>query len=82
MKTPGRARAAVQTTVETDDSSFSLTLEKLHEAVEKIAVRQEELYRIVHSQGRADPQPGVTRRKTVKGNISYICYTCGEAESK
>ncbi len=79
LKTPVRARAAVHTTVATGDSSSSLTLEKLQEAIEKIAARQEELYRIVHGQGRVKPQPAGTRRQPLKNSDGqYICYTCGE----
>ncbi len=63
LKTPVRARAAVHTTVATGDSSSALMLEKLQEAIEKIAARQEELYRIVHSQGRVKPQPAGTRKQ-------------------
>ncbi len=78
LKTPVRARAAVHTTA-TGDSSSSLMLEKLQEAIEKIAARQEELYRIVHSQGRVKPQPAGTRRQPLKNcDGQYICYTCGE----
>ncbi len=74
-----RARAAVHTTVATGGSSSPLTLEKLHEAIEKIAARQEELYKIVHSQGRADSHPGAMRRQPLKNSEGeYICYTCGE----
>ncbi len=74
-----RARAAVHTAVATGDSSSSLTLEKLQEAIEKIAARQEELYRIVHSQGRVNPQPAGTRRPPLKNSGGQcICYTCGE----
>ncbi len=79
LKPPVRARAAVHTTVATGDSSSPLTLEKLHEAIEKIAARQEELYKIVHSQGRAESNPGAMRRQPLKNSEGeYICYTCGE----
>lgn len=79
LKTPVRARVAVHTTVATGDSPSSLTLEKLHEAIEKIAARQEELYRIVHSQGKVDSQPSVMRRQPLKNSEGqYICYTCGK----
>ncbi|RXN16347.1 Transposon Ty3-I Gag-Pol poly [Labeo rohita] len=79
LKTPVRARGAVQTTVATGDNSSPLTLEKLHEAIKKIAARQEELYKIVHDQGRFDLQPGVVRRQPLKNSEGkYVCYTCGE----
>lgn len=79
LKPPVRVKAVVHTTAATGDNANPLTLQKLHDAIEKIAACQEELYQIVHSQGRTDSHFGGTRRQPLKNSEGeYICYTCGE----
>ncbi|XP_048085551.1 uncharacterized protein LOC125285245 [Alosa alosa] len=71
-------RSAVNS-VATEDTSPALTLQSLHEAIQKLAVRQEELYRVVqrpekHVTGKPRQQRPPQRDEL--GQL--ICYTCGE----
>ncbi|KAJ8016012.1 hypothetical protein DPEC_G00002700 [Dallia pectoralis] len=62
-----------------EQASSTLTLEKLHEAIQKIATRQDELYQAVHGNGRAQFPQNRPKRQPLKDNDGrYICYSCGE----
>lgn len=79
MRSSTRSRAVVNAAAATADSSSALTLEVLHEAIQKIAARQEELYQVVHSQERAKFQQRKPRREPLKDSEGrYVCYTCRE----
>lgn len=57
----------------------TLTLEKLHEAIQRIAARQEELYQTMHGNSRVRPQQSHPKRQPLKDKDGrYICYSCGE----
>ncbi|KAI4904285.1 hypothetical protein NFI96_007443, partial [Prochilodus magdalenae] len=79
MRSSTRSRGIVNAAAAAEDSSPALTLEKLHEAIQKIAVRQEELYQVVHGQERAKHQQKKTRKAPLKDSEGrYVCYTCRE----
>ncbi len=62
-----------------EQASSTLTLEKLHEAIQKIAVHQEELYQAVHGNSGVRLQQSHPRRQPLKDSDGrYICYSCGE----
>ncbi|KAJ8005431.1 hypothetical protein DPEC_G00146580 [Dallia pectoralis] len=62
-----------------EQASSTLTLEKLHEAIQKIATRQDELYQAVHGNGRVQFQQNRPKRQPLRDNDGrYICYSCGE----
>lgn len=62
-----------------EHGSSTLTLEKLHEAIQKIAARQDELYQAVHSNSRVRFQQSRPKRPPLKDSEGrYICYSCGE----
>lgn len=64
---------------EAEQASSSLTLEKLHEAIQKIAAKQEELYQAVHGNSRVQFQQSRPKRQPLKDSDGrYICYSCGE----
>lgn len=77
-KSSTRARGAVHAAA-AQDASSALTLEKLHEAIQKIAARQEELYQVVHGKERKAPQQSRPKTQPLKDSDGrYICYSCGE----
>lgn len=62
-----------------EQASSTLTLEKLHEAIQKIAARQDELYQAVHGNSRLQFQQSRPKRQPLKDSDGrYICYSCGE----
>lgn len=62
-----------------EQASSTLTLEKLHEAIQKIAACQEELYQAVHGNSRVRLQQSLPKRQPLKDSDGrYICYSCGE----
>ncbi|XP_048062052.1 uncharacterized protein LOC125277609 [Megalobrama amblycephala] len=76
LRSSTRSRGVVQATTATD-SSTPLTLEKLHEAIQRIAARQEELFQMVNNKEKVKPQEkeGKTKSAPLKdGEGRYICY--------
>ena len=75
-QTPSSARnsfhskGVVNVAAGTGDSTSQLMMEMLHEAIKKIAIRQDELFQIVHSKERVTPQVGENKVKT---------YTCSKS---
>ncbi len=62
-----------------EDAPSTLSLEKLHEAIQKIAARQEELYKVVHAKERNRTQQSRPMKQLLKDSEDrYICYSCGE----
>ncbi|RXN33232.1 Transposon Ty3-I Gag-Pol poly [Labeo rohita] len=75
VRSSTRARGVVNATAAQD----ALSLEKLHEAIQKIAARQEELYQAVHAKERYRPQQVRLKKQPLKDSEGrYICYSCGE----
>lgn len=73
-----RARGVVNAAA-AQDAPSALSLEKLHEAIQKIPARQEELYQAVHGKGRNKPQQSRPKSQPLKDSEGrYICYSCGE----
>ncbi|XP_042624230.1 uncharacterized protein cuzd1.1 [Cyprinus carpio] len=73
-----RARGVVNAAA-AQDAPSTMSLEKLHEAIQKIAARQEELYQIVHAKERDRPQQSRPKNQPLKDSEGrYICYSCGE----
>ncbi|KAJ8346843.1 hypothetical protein SKAU_G00282440 [Synaphobranchus kaupii] len=55
------------------------TLESLHEALQKLATRQEELFKAVQATEREQPLESRARRPPLKDKDGqFICYTCGQ----
>ncbi|XP_076843062.1 uncharacterized protein LOC143487779 [Brachyhypopomus gauderio] len=78
-RSSSRSRGVVNAAAATAGASPTLTLEMLHEAIEKIAARQEELYEVVHSQEKAKLQQKRPRKLPLKDSEGrYVCYTCRE----
>lgn len=80
LRSSTRSRGVVQATT-ASDSSTPLTLEKLHEAIQRIAARQEELFQMVNNKEKVKPQEkeGKTKSAPLKDcEGRYICYTCGK----
>lgn len=78
VRSSTRARGVVNVTA-AQDAPSALSLEKLHEAIQKIAARQEELYQAVYGKGRNKPQPSQPKKQPLKDSEGrYICYSCGE----
>lgn len=76
-----RSRGAVNATMVTESSSSPLTLEKLHEAIQQIAARQEELFQMVNSKEKVKLTGKESKAKSAPLKDSegrYICYTCGK----
>uniref|UniRef100_A0A3B1JKD5 Gypsy retrotransposon integrase-like protein 1 n=1 Tax=Astyanax mexicanus TaxID=7994 RepID=A0A3B1JKD5_ASTMX len=79
MRSSSRSRGTVNAAAATEDSSPALTLEKLHEAIQKIAARQEELYQVVHGQENTKLHQRRPRKAPLKDSEGrYVCYTCRE----
>jgi len=81
LRSSTRSRGVVQATTATDSSSAPLTLENLHEAIQRIAARQEELFQMVNNQEKVKPveKEGKTKSEPLKDSEGrYICYTCGK----
>ncbi|KAL7883683.1 hypothetical protein SRHO_G00013410 [Serrasalmus rhombeus] len=80
-RSSSRARGVVNITAATDSSESSLTMEMLHEAIQKIAARQEELFKMVHSKEKAKFSSNQNKVKVEPLRDEegrYICYNCGE----
>ncbi len=61
------------------DAPSTLSLEKLHEAIQKIAARQEGLYQVVHAKERnRSPQSRPKKQPLKDSEGRYICYSCGK----
>lgn len=72
------ARGVVNATAGQDTHS-TLSLEKLHEEIKKIAARQKALYQVVHSKEWNRPQQSCLKKQPLKDSEGrYICYSCGE----
>ncbi len=81
LRTNTRSRGVVHATTATESSSAPLTLESLHEAIQQIAARQEELFQMVNSKEKVKPlaKEGKTKSTPLKDSEGrYICYTCGK----
>ncbi|XP_051549719.1 uncharacterized protein LOC127438277 [Myxocyprinus asiaticus] len=62
-----------------EQTSSTLTLEKLHAAIQKIAAHQEELYQTVHGNSRVWLQQNHPKRQPLRDSDGrYICYSCGD----
>ncbi|XP_052392086.1 uncharacterized protein LOC127939541 [Carassius gibelio] len=80
-RTSTRPRGVVHATTATESSSAPLTLESLHEAIQQIAARQEELFQMVNSKEKLKPAVKENKAKSAPLKDSegrYICYTCGK----
>ncbi|KAI4874103.1 hypothetical protein NFI96_002857 [Prochilodus magdalenae] len=66
VKNSAHSTGIVNAAAATANSSPALTLETLHEAIQKIAAHQEELYQVVHGQGKAKFQQRRFRRALLK----------------
>lgn len=56
------------------DAPSALSLKKLHEAIQKIAARQEELYQAVYGKERNKPQQSRPKSQPLKDSEGrYIC---------
>ncbi|KAI5609495.1 hypothetical protein C0J50_9467, partial [Silurus asotus] len=78
VRSSTRAKGVVNVTA-AQDAPSALSLEKLHEAIQKIAARQEDLYQAVYGKGRNKPQPSHPQKQPLKDSEGrYICYSCGE----
>ncbi len=81
LRTSTRSRGVVHATTATESSSAPLTLESLHEAIQQIAARQEELFQMVNSKEKVKPLAKESKTKSTPLKDSegrYICYTCGK----
>lgn len=68
-----RARGVVNAAA-AQDAPSALSLEKLHEAIQKIAARQEELYQAVYGKERNKPQQSRPKSQPLKDSEGrYIC---------
>ncbi|KAK3536658.1 hypothetical protein QTP86_015450, partial [Hemibagrus guttatus] len=63
QKTSTRVRVV---NADAEQASSMLNLEKLHEAIQKIAARQEQLYQTVHDNNRVQLQPSHPRKQPLK----------------
>lgn len=73
LRDKSHARGAV-TSVATEETPSTLSLQALHESIQKLAARQEELYRVVQGAEKGRPPRPPQRDET--GQL--ICYNCGE----
>lgn len=73
----GSVRGAVHSTIVEEEPS-SLTLKSLHEAIQSLATRQEELFKVVHDmeQAATASRPGKPPLRDGEGRL--ICYTCNK----
>ncbi len=81
LRTSTRSRGVVHATTATESSSAPLTLESLHEAIQQIAARQEELFQMVNSKEKVKLLAKESKTKSAPLKDSegrYICYTCGK----
>lgn len=80
-KSSSRAKGAVNATRVTDEATSQFTTEALHEAIQKIALRQDELFQMMGRRGssRIQGQDGKARSPPLKNQEGqFICYTCNE----
>ncbi|KAL2086778.1 hypothetical protein ACEWY4_017837 [Coilia grayii] len=81
MRSSSRSKGVVHVAAAAEGSKSPLTMEMMHEAIQKIATRQDELFQMLNSRGRGMP-PG--RDGTMNGpplkdeEGKFICYTCNE----
>lgn len=71
-------RGAVSSVV-TEETPPALTLQALHESIQKLAARQEELYRVVRGPEMRNTATGRQQRLPQRDDTGQlICYNCGE----
>ena len=71
-------RGAVSSVV-TEETPPALSLQALHESIQKLAVRQEELYRVVQGPEMRNTARGRQQRFPQRDETGQlICYNCGE----
>lgn len=75
LRDKSHARGAV-TTVTTEETPSALSLQALHESIQKLAARQEELYRAVQVAEKRKGRPQRPPQRDEAGQL--ICYSCGE----
>lgn len=81
VRTSTHSSGIIHATTATESSSAPLTLESLHEAVQQIAARQEELFQMVSSKEKVKPLAKENKVKSAPLKDSegrYVCYTCGK----
>lgn len=79
VRSSTRARGVVNAAA-AQDAPSTLSLETLHEAIQKIAASQEELYQVVHAKERDRLQQGRPKKQPLKDSEGrYTCYSCGES---
>ena len=70
----GPVRGAVHATT-AEEASSPLTISSLHEAIQSLAARQEELFKVVHGRGQT-AMPARPPLRDREGRL--ICYTCNQ----
>ncbi|XP_041958650.1 uncharacterized protein cuzd1.1 [Alosa sapidissima] len=71
----GPVRGAVHSTV-AEEASSPLTLNSLHAAIQSLATRQEELFKMVHGMEQATTPSRSSRPPLRDGEGRLVCYTC------
>lgn len=75
IRSSSRSRGVVNAAKAAEEPPSPLTMEKLHEAIQRIASRQDELFQMVNNRGR----DGKMRNPPLKNDEGkLICYTCNE----
>lgn len=78
LRSTSKPRGTVNAAV-AGEVSPPLTLEALHQAIQQLAARQEELFKAVNSRVRESPAPSKPKRPPLRDEDGqYICYTCGQ----
>ena len=81
VQSSSRAKGAVNATRAIDEPSSQLTMEVLHEAIQKIAMRQDELFQMMDHRGTTMKQGRDVKARSppLKNEEGqFICYTCNE----
>ena len=74
----GPVRGAVHATVAEEATSSPLTLTSLHEAIQSLAARQEELFKTVHGRKQAAMPTRPARPPLRDDEGRLICYSCNQ----
>lgn len=81
MRSSSRSKGVVNVAAATGESPSQLTMEMLHDTMQRIATRQDELYRMMGTRGHGAPpeREGKARNPPLRDEAGqYICYTCNE----